>query len=418
MAVGAFVLAGAGRLLGIYELFVLAAGTFGVLAAGAVAVVLRQVELEASRVLRPTRVHAGGDSRVELTVRNQGRRPSPVVTVRDSLAPSSPSARRSGRPAWPERSGRPAWPERSGRRQAKFLVAPLAPGQEDHASYRLPAERRGTFAVGPLEAELSDAFGLWSRVTTVAPVVGLTVYPAIEPLAPLPHTRGDDPTAGAPRPAAVGSSGQDLYGLRPYQVGDDLRRVHWPSTARTGDLMVRQLELPWQGRATVVLDVRAPVHDDTTFEAAVAAAASILAASWRAGALVRLVTTAGADSGFAAGHAHFDAVMEHLAVVEASARDGLDAVVAGLRRVGNGGALAVVTTARAPAADLERVAGLRGRFDNLTVVVLEHPGVEVADRSAVTSRAGTTRVLVPAGRGLGPAWNRAVRGPLTGGVVR
>ncbi|HWC10026.1 MAG TPA: hypothetical protein VG455_02275, partial [Acidimicrobiales bacterium] len=182
VAVGAFVLAGAGRVLGIYELFVLAAGTLGVLAAGGLAVLLRPLDLDATRVLRPTRVHAGGDSRVELTVRNRARRPSPVATVRDSLAPSSPRRKRSGRPAWPERSGR---------RQARFLVAPLAPGQEDHASYRLPAERRGTFSVGPLEAELGDVFGLWSRVTTVAPVVELTVYPAVEPLAPLPHTRGD-----------------------------------------------------------------------------------------------------------------------------------------------------------------------------------------------------------------------------------
>ena len=420
VAVGAFVLAGAGRLLGIYELFVLSAGTFGVLAAGAVAVLLRPVDLDATRMLRPTRVHAGGDSRVELTVRNRGRRPSPVVTVRDSLAPSSPSALRPGR--------------HGGRRQAKFLVAPLAPGEADHASYRLPAERRGTFSVGPLEAELSDAFGLWSRVATVAPVVELTVYPAIEPLAPLPHTRGDDPTAGAPRPAAVGSSGQDLYGLRPYEVGDDLRRVHWPSTARTGDLMVRQLELPWQGRATVLLDVRAALHDDATFEAAVSAAASIVAASWRAGALVRLTTTAGADSGFAAGHSHFDAVMEHLAVVEASGRDGLDAVVAGLRRVGNGGALAVVTTARAPAADLERVAGLGGRVDHLTVVLIERPGAAGAGRSGAGRNAGsvperstgsvpqrsfgTTRVVVAAGQGLAPAWDRAARGPLFGGRAR
>ncbi|HEX2193051.1 MAG TPA: DUF58 domain-containing protein, partial [Acidimicrobiales bacterium] len=230
------------------------------------------------------------------------------------------------------------------------------------------------------------------------------------------HTRGDDPTSGAPRRAAVGTSGEDLYGLRPYQVGDDLRRVHWPSTARTGDLMVRQLELPWQGRATVLLDVRRALYDDATFEAAVSAAASVLEASWRAGALVRLVTTAGADSGFAAGHAHFDAVMEHLAVVEPAAEDRLHAVVAGLRRLGNGGGLAAVTTSRAPAADVERVAGLQGRFDNLTVVVLE-PQRGGASRSTVSHRVGAIVVRVPAGGGLGPAWNGAV-GALSGAVRR
>jgi uncharacterized protein (DUF58 family) len=399
VGVGALVLLAAGRLLGIYELFILAAGAVGLLGAGAVVVLARPVDLDAGRVLRPTRVHAGGDSRVELTVRNRGRRTSPVVTVRDSVTPSSPTAG----------GGR--------RREARFLVAPLRPRHEDRASYRLPAERRGTYRVGPLEAQAVDAFGLWSKVRPIAPVVDLTVYPAVEPLAPVPHTRGDDPTAGAPRPAAVGNAGQDLYGLRPYQVGDDLRRVHWPSTARTGDLMVRQLELPWQGRATVLVDVRAPVHTDATFEAAVSAAASIVVASWRAGALVRLTTSDGADSGFAAGHAHFEALMEHLAVVGPGRRGGLEPVLANLRRVGNGGSLAVVTTTTAPVTDLDRVAGLQGRFDNLTVVVVERPGTGGSRGSqqsgrgpGVAHRAGATLIRVPADRAIGPAWDRTVGG--------
>jgi uncharacterized protein (DUF58 family) len=154
-------------------------------------------------------------------------------------------------------------------------------------------------------------------------------------------------------------------------MGDDLRRVHWPSTARTGDLVVRQLEVPWQGRATVLLDVRASVHTAATLETAVSAAASIVTASWAAGALVRLATTDGTDSGFAAGHAHFEAVLEHLATVGRGRRNGLEAVVSGLHRAGNGGALAVVTAAAAPVGELERLAGLRSRFDSLIVVVVD-----------------------------------------------
>src|SRR5207245_397722 len=96
---------------------------------------------------------------------------------------------------------------------------------------------------------------LATTVARIAPATQLTVYPRVDPILPLPQTRGHDPHAGADHPTALGS-GEDFYALRAYQVGDDLRRVHWPSTARLDELMIRQQEMPWQGRATVVLDVR------------------------------------------------------------------------------------------------------------------------------------------------------------------
>jgi len=395
MAVGALTLFAAGRVFGLFELFVLGAGAVGLLVIGAGTVLIRRVDLDASRSVHPARIHVGADSRVDLVITNRGNRASPVVTVRDTLAlVPGPSANGAG-------GDRPA-----GRRQARFLLAPLAAGRQDQASYRLPAERRGIFAVGPLQAEVTDAFGLWSRVTTVALSIELTVYPAVEELAPAIHSRGDDPTSGAPRPATVGPTGEDLYGLRPYEMGDDLRRVHWPSTARTGELVVRQLELPWQGRATVLLDVRATVHTDTSLEAAVSAAASILAAAWAGGALVRLTTTDGSDSGFAAGHDHFDAVMEHLAVIGPGRADGLEVVVGGLHRAGNGGGLTVITTSDAPGTDLDRMAGLHGRFATPTIVV-------VHGRSAPAPAprpAGATLLRLKAGEALAPVWNQAVRG--------
>ncbi|MDQ6798315.1 MAG: DUF58 domain-containing protein, partial [Actinomycetota bacterium] len=396
MATGALGLFAAGRMFGLFELFVLGAGSVGLLVVGALTVLPRRFDLDASRSVHPARIHVGADSRVNLTIINRGARASPVVTVRDTLSPvpaSSPDGTSAHR--------------LTGRRQARFLLAPLGAGCQDRASYRLPADRRGIFTVGPLQAEVTDAFGLWSRVTAVAPSIELTVYPAIEELVPAIHSRGDDPTSGAPRPATVGPTGEDLYGLRPYEVGDDLRRVHWPSTARTGDLVVRQLELPWQARATVLLDNRTSAHTDASLEAAVSAAASILAAAWAEGALVRLTTSGGSDSGFAAGHDHFDAVMEHLAVIGPGRSDGLEAVVGGLHRAGNGGGLTVVTTAQAPGADLDRMAGLHGRFATPTIVVVDGasgPGTPV--RRPV----GVTLLRLGAGKALAPTWDAAVRG--------
>ncbi len=393
VAAGAMILLAAGRVFGIFEMFVLGTGAAGLVVAGAVTVLRRRVDLEATRSVRPSRIHVGADSRVELVVTNRGDRASPVIAVRDTLTLQRGSTGEGG--------SAPA----TGRRQARFLLAPLGSGRRDQASYRLPAERRGIFTIGPLQAEVGDAFGLWSRVTTIAAAIELTVYPVVETLAPTVHSQGDDPTSGAPRPATVGPTGEDVYGLRPYQVGDDLRRVHWPSTARTGDLVVRQLELPWQGRATVLLDLRADVHTDATLEAAVSAAASILAAAWADGALVRLTTTDGTDSGFAAGHDHFDAVMEHLAMVGPGRSDGLEAVVGGLHRSGNGGGLTVVTTADARGADLDRMAGLHGRFATPTIVVIHDP---IASAMSTSQPSEAAVVGVRAGAALAPAWNRAV----------
>ena len=139
------------------------------------------------------------------------------------------------------------------------------------------------------------------------------MLPPVVALLPLPYTLGDDPLAGAEQPNHLGRTGEDFYALRPYVVGDDLRRVHWPSTARTGELLVRQDEQPWQGRVTVLLDVRRTTTDQAGFERMVTAAASVIAASGRRGDLVRLVTTGGIDTGAMSGHAQLEALMEHLA---------------------------------------------------------------------------------------------------------
>src|SRR5438105_13844791 len=72
--------------------------------------------------------------------------------------------------------------------------------------------------------------------------------------------------------------GIDFFALREYEMGDDLRRVHWRSTARTGELMLRQDEMPWESRATILLDNRPSTHSGDSFERAVEAAASIATA--------------------------------------------------------------------------------------------------------------------------------------------
>ncbi|CAN5854521.1 DUF58 domain-containing protein [soil metagenome] len=383
VAAGAAALVVAGRLLGVDELFLLGTAAGALLVVAAAMVNLTRLELAVHRDLHPGRVPAGTPSRVELQVRNRARRRTPVLRLHD------PVSRTPG---------------------ADLLTAPLDPGERTGAAYRLPTDRRGIVRIGPLRVLVTDPFGLAVVTTTAAGVTDLTVYPRTDDIAPVPHTASQDPHAGSEHPNSLTRSGEDFYALRDYVVGDDLRRVHWPSTARHGELMVRQDELPWQARVTILLDVRRAAHTAASLELAVSAAASVATASWRRGELVRLVTTDGTDSGFAAGHLHAEGVMEHLATVQASPLPSLQGVLNLLGTTPTGGAL-VAVTANAPRRDLEAMGRLRRAFGSLTLVRFE-PSSWGGDRPAEPLPPLRGRALsISADEPFATVWNRALRGP-------
>lgn len=340
---GAVVLLLMGRVLGLVELFALGIVAATLLAGSSILVGSARLELEVGRAIHPARVHVGSSSRVDLTIRNLRATGTPVLRLRDPV---------------------------SGTRGADLLVPPLGRGERTVAAYRLPTDRRGLVQIGPLDVVVSDPFGLTKLATVAAPTVALTVYPHVDQIDPLPYTTGHDPLAGARQPNSLGRTGEDFYALRPYVVGDDLRRIHWPSSARHDELLVRQNELPWQGRTTVLLDVRKAAHHGDSLEVAVSAAASIVAATARRHDLIRLVTTAGTDSDFAPGSDHVEAIMEHLAVVPAAPTGSLRRSIEMLSRRSTGGAL-VVLVAEVPADDLRASMRLRSRYGSLTIVHID-----------------------------------------------
>ena len=380
------VLAAAGRLFAIKELFLLAAGCGGVVVAALAYVRLTRFNLQATRELHPARVQAGGSSRVELSVRNVAFRPSPLITARD--------------------------PFDKGRRWARFLLSSLAPGEVAHAAYRLPTDERGVFDLGPLQLIFSDPLGVAARSVVAADATKLTVFPRVDVIQPLPRTLGYDPQAGADQPNALGRTGEDFYALRPYELGDDLRRVHWKSSAKVDDLMIRQDEMPWEGRTTVVLDLRRGVHTPVSLELAVSAAASIVSAAWQRRGQLRFITTGGVDSGFASGHAHVDAILEHLASAQLERKGELTAVLSNLRREGNGGSLAAVTTAAASDADLHAIARLGHRFGAVALALFERssfdPGARGADIRSRAVPSVTYLARVTAAVPFAQAWDQSL----------
>ncbi|HEY9557683.1 MAG TPA: DUF58 domain-containing protein [Acidimicrobiales bacterium] len=378
VVLGGAALVAAGRVLGLTELFVLGVVAGALLIGAALLTAASRLELQVGRSVHPTRVHVGTQSRVDLTIRNLRAAGTPVLRLRDPV---------------------------SGTRGADLLVPPLGKGERTLAAYRLPTDRRGLLRIGPLDVVVGDPFGLTSITTVAAPMVEVTVYPRIDEIQPLPYTTGHDPLAGARQPNSLGRTGEDFYALRPYVVGDDLRRVHWPSSARHDELLIRQNELPWQGRTTVLLDVRKAAHNGDSLEVAVSVAASVVAATARRHDLVRLVTSNGSDSDFAPGSDHIEAIMEHLAVVPASAGS-LRRSVEILGRRSTGGAL-VVIVADVPSEDLSAVTSLRGRYGSLTIVQIDR---SAWDPSAAIGPAPSVPVLrVTRDAPFPQTWNTYVR---------
>ena len=356
-------------ILGARPLAALGVAAALVLMGAALFVAGRRVDLPLTRSARPTRLTVGGEGRVVL----QGTTVTavPWLTITESVD--------------------------HGRRAARFALVPLSPGTPIEATYRISTDRRGRHVVGPTLVTLADPCGLVRRTWSVAEESEIIVRPRVHDVVPPRRGGGGEPAerAGGPRIPVVEALGEFLA-LRGYEPGDDPRRVHWRSTARLGELLVRVDEAPAPGRAVILFDVRPQVHDDASFERAVEAVASIAASLHRTHQPAEVVTTAGETMRRVGGGA-LDAVLDRLAVVEPEPTDHLSAVTAALRRRAGLGGVVVVTGA-ADQALLDAAAALRGR----RVVTL------------VTTRAGSVAtgplpVVDVSAQPFPVAWNAAMR---------
>lgn len=368
-----------GRLFGLVELVIMGVVGFILLGFALLTTALTRLRLEVRRVVHPPRVHAGAASRVDVSIRNRAPRRTPVLRLDDAV---------------------------QGTAGAELLVGPLASGQTTSATYRLPTERRGIVEVGPLDVVVADPFDLGTVRSRAAETVELTVYPRIDQILPPPHTTADDPHAGADHPNALGRTGEDFYALRPYVVGDDLRRVHWGATAHHDALMVRQDELPWQGRATVLVDIRHETNTGESLELAVSAAASVVTASWKRRDLIRLVTTDGTDSGYAASQGHVDNILEHLATLGAVGSGAFRQTIDSLARSSSGGALAAMVS-DIPDPELDSVLRLNSRFGWVSVAKFE-PSRHASSVSTAPSRRTTGLLRVTHDRPFAQMWDAAI----------
>lgn len=287
---------------------------------------------------------------------------------------------------------------------ARFAVATTTPEQPLIARYEVLCRARGVFQVGPAEVSVSDAFALTERRNRAGSADRLTVYPRVEGLTGFPAVRGLDPTIQSTRPTFAPHGGEDFFTLREYQVGDDLRKVHWPSSAKRDELMIRQLEVPWQARALVLLDTRAERYPtDEAFEQAVRGAASAVTHLYQGGFSPELWAPERAP-GLRSG-SRFLQSMDMLATVSTSSPLDLRNTVSRLRRQGVGGGALILITG---IPDEGLLAAYHVLAQDFTRTVVMAVGDRTVDNAGAFQRSGAVTVMVGPDSSWAPAWRTAM----------
>ncbi|MEJ7756394.1 MAG: DUF58 domain-containing protein [Nocardioidaceae bacterium] len=160
----------------------------------------------------------------------------------------------------------------------RFTVDRMGAAWRRSVSYEVQASQRGHYELGPLGVRISDPFGFIALSRSFSTTSAIAVVPRVEGLTPLPLSGGASHAGDRQLRSSPSGSAEDVT-VREYRQGDDLRRVHWRSTARVGSLMVRREERQWQNRATLLLDTRHRAHAgtgaDSSVEWAISAAASV-----------------------------------------------------------------------------------------------------------------------------------------------
>lgn len=270
-------------------------------------------------------------------------------------------------------------------------------------SYTLEAPRRGRYAIGPLRLESADPFGFAPVQVDVDLRDELVVTPPVEELRDLTGSPFGQ-AGGAALARRLARGGGEFSLMRPYREGDDLRRIHWPSVARRGELMIRQDEASSRPRAVLHLDTRGRAlgaSGGAVFEQAVGAAASVGVALLRSGLALRRSTGLLAPEPTTE-----DALLDALAGVGEDGTD-LFATLARLRASATADALLVVVTGSLAPEELAALTRTGSAFGpKLAILVPSRAGGDDAADAALhtLARAGWQVRAVPPGTSLRERW--------------
>ncbi|MEV4465942.1 DUF58 domain-containing protein [Micromonospora echinofusca] len=374
LLVAAVVLLGVGFRFAYPELTLLGAAA-GVAVGYAALTAAWRPRLEVTRSADPDRVARGEPAMMTLTVRNAGRLRAASLVAED----------------------------RCGDRSVPVPLLRLRPGRDSTVRYEVPTARRGVVPVGPLRVTRRDPLGLVALSRPYGGTVPVWVHPRVHPLNAVPTGAGRSLDG---RVDKVPHGSITFDSLREYVVGDELRRVHWRTSARVGELMVRENVDTSLPRIVVLLDNRAAAHPQRvdgvaeSFESACEAAASVLVAAYREALPVVLLLVAPEPAGLATpgGDEAAQGPLDRLAAAELADAGDLQPTTARLRRERLGDTL-VFLTGPGGRDDLGAVGALRAAYPSVVV------GVFGATEPAPSGAAGLVVIDAADGAAFAAEWD-------------
>ena len=274
--------------------------------------------------------------------------------------------------------------EMPGHRARRVVTVP-ARGEKTWRAESI-VRRRGLYTVGPVEVSTGDPFGLFRHTRRFGRAQNVLVYPRAVDLPSFNVPAANLPGEGRFRRRTHYVT-PNASGVRPYEFGDSFNRIHWKSTARTGELMVKLFELDPASDIWIVLDLERDVHtgdgDDSTEEYGVRVAASV----------ARYFLMANRSVGFLSVGRRYDAedaerglqqytrILEALAMARAWGDVRLaDLLTSEARRFGRHTTVVVIT----PSTDeswVEAMASLQQRGVKLAAILLEPSTFGAAESS-------------------------------------
>ena len=330
----------------------------------------RKTRMRIERHTHPERISVGQDAHVTLSFENVSTGTTPIFLAEERLDYVL--------------GDRP-----------RFVVGRIPPGRVRAIDYAVRSHLRGRHHLGPLGVQVQDPFGLANRNAVLEGRADLVELPAVHPL-----SSNRQPSAGVgsegEQAHLIALHGEDDVTIREYRDGDDLRRIHWPATARTGDLMVRQEDRPAQRRAVVMIDPRPSAHGGagatSSFEWAVTAAASVAVHLCESGYAVHLVCAETVETARAADTMTVDEILDVLAVTTMRDDTGEDEILRAAQALAAAGGFLVAIVGPSGRDVTSRVASLRQPGTTGLALVLDARGFGSTDAEDVEPHVDTLRL--------------------------
>lgn len=328
-------------------------------------------DLEAGYAVSQLQGHVGDRMRVTYTLRNGSRLPKPWLEVHN------PTTLPGGLP------GRAI--TLRGRAERSWLI-------------RAPLTRRGHFRIEPLHIRTGDPFGFFEASATVGQGVSVVVYPRLEalPMWRLPSASLEGSHASPERTLQTTPLATTV---RPYAPGDSMNRIHWRSTARHGDIQVKEFDLEQTADAWIILDLQRGIQagrgEESTTEAAIRAAASIADKALAENRAVGMTVNAGRTAYLPAdrGGRQHQKVLQLLAAVDADSSTPLvETLIASVNRLRRG-MTAVIITASLEPSWVRPLAALRARGVACVVITLDATAYAQAEAEARAAITGGSPVI-------------------------